>query len=586
MPQQDYIVIRGARENNLKNVSLRIPKRQITAFTGVSGSGKSSIVFDTIGAEAQRLLNETYTSFIRNRLPKFKQPDVDSIEHLSPAIVIDQKRLGGNSRSTVGTITDIYSILRLLYSRAGTPFTGYSHVFSFNDPAGMCPDCQGLGKKVELDVKKLFDESKSLNEGAILFPVLSVGSWYLKTFTLSGLFDNDKKLADYSDQEWEWLLYGKGKKIKLPSKGGPIQSDYEGIVHKFNRLYIQRDGDELSESTRSKVDRFVTQIVCPSCKGARLNPMALGCKINGRNIADCAAMEIAELIGIVRAIDIPAAEPMVNALTERLQHLIDIGLDYLSLNRETSTLSGGESQRIKMVKQLGSSLTDMIYIFDEPSISLHPRDIHRLNALLRQLCDKGNTVIVVEHDRDVIRAADHIVDVGPDAGTDGGEIVFEGTFQQLCRSNTHTGRYMERQWSVKEDVRPPKGFLNVDGGNAHNLKNVTVNFPVGVLTVVTGVAGSGKSSLVLHEFAGRYPEAIVIDQSAIHTSIRSNPATYTGVMDDIRCAGEPNKSLSIQLQFQRRLSGLPRLEVPVYGFSLHGRDSNDLRDMRGTAVQG
>lgn len=534
MSQQEYIVIRGARENNLKNVSLRIPKRKITVFTGVSGSGKSSIVFDTISAEAQRLLNETFTAFIRNRLPKHSRPDMDSIENLSTAIVIDQRRLGGNSRSTLGTITDIYSMFRLLYSRVGKPFVGYSHVFSFNDPAGMCPGCQGLGKKVELDVRKLFDPSKSLNEGAILFPVFSVGSWYLKTYTLSGLFDNDKKLADYTEQERELLLYGKGKKIKLPSKGGPIQSDYEGVVHKFNRLYIQRDSSELSESTRSKVNRFITLVACPECKGARLNQASLSCTINGLNIAECSAMEISELHKVINRIKDPIAAPLVSALAERLQHLIDIGLDYLTLNRETTTLSGGESQRIKMVRHLGGSLTDMMYIFDEPSIGLHPRDIHRLNQMLRKLCDKGNTVLVVEHDPDVIRTADHIVDVGPHAGSRGGEIVFEGTLQELYRSNTLTGRYINRQLPVKEAVRTPQGYMTIAGATSNNLKNVTADIPIGVLTVVTGVAGSGKSSLIRHEFVTRYPEAIVIDQSAVHTSIRSNPATYTGIMDEIR----------------------------------------------------
>lgn len=364
--------------------------------------------------------------------------------------------------------------------------------------------------------------------------MFSVGSWYLKTYTLSGLFDNDKKLADYTEQERELLLYGKGKKIKLPSKGGPIQSDYEGVVHKFNRLYIQRDSSELSESTRSKVNRFITLVACPECKGARLNQASLSCTINGLNIAECSAMEISELHKVINRIKDPIAAPLVSALSERLQHLIDIGLDYLTLNRETTTLSGGESQRIKMVRHLGGGLTDMMYIFDEPSIGLHPRDIHRLNQMLRKLCDKGNTVLVVEHDPDVIRTADHIVDVGPHAGSRGGEIVFEGTLQELYRSNTLTGRYINRQLPVKEAVRTPQGYMTIAGATSNNLKNVTADIPIGVLTVVTGVAGSGKSSLIRHEFVTRYPEAIVIDQSAVHTSIRSNPATYTGIMDEIR----------------------------------------------------
>lgn len=532
--KQEEIIIAGARENNLKNVTLRIPKRKITVFTGVSGSGKSSIVFDTIGAESQRLLNETYTAFIRNRLPKYKKPEMDRIENLSPAIVIDQRKLGGNTRSTVGTITDIYSLLRLLYSRAGTPFVGYSHVFSFNDPEGMCPGCHGLGKQIALDLAKMFDKSKSLNEGAVQFPVFSVGSWYLKNYTLSGLFDNDKKLADYSDEEWELLLYGKGSKTKLSSKFGPIESDYEGIVHRFNRLYIQRDGDELSEGTKRKVEGFTTQVTCPDCGGSRLNPKALSCKINGTTIAECCGMEIGELQKFITSIQYPIAAPVISSLAERLGHLMDMGLDYLHLNRETSTLSGGESQRIKMIRQLGSSLTDMIYIFDEPSIGLHPRDVERLNRLLRKLCDKGNTVLVVEHDPDVIRIADHIVDVGPHAGTTGGEIVYAGTVHGLREAETLTGLHLNRQGLIKEVVRKPDGFYVIENATANNLKNISVHIPKRVLTVITGVAGSGKSSLIHAEFLRRTPEAIVIDQSAVHTSIRSTIATYTGIMNDIR----------------------------------------------------
>lgn len=532
---QEYINIRGARENNLKNVSLQIPKRKITVFTGVSGSGKSSIVFDTISSEAQRLLNETFTAYVRNRLPRHSQPDVDSIENLSTAIVIDQKRLGGNSRSTLGTITDLYAILRLLFSRVGQPFVGYSNVFSFNDPQGMCPECQGIGRKVELDLNKLLDPSKSLNEGAVRFPIFSVDSWYMKNYTMSGFFDNDKKLADYSEAEWDLFLYGKEGKVTFPSKGGPVQSDFEGLVLKFNRLYIQRDSSELSERTLNHVKNFITHGTCPLCEGTRLSQAALSCRINGYNIAECAALEIGELREVILNIKEPVAASMVASLAERLQHLMDMGLDYLTLNRETTTLSGGESQRVKMVRHLGSSLTDMMYVFDEPSVGLHPRDVHRLNDMLRKLRDKGNTVLVVEHDRDVIEIADHVVDVGPNAGTRGGEVVFEGTVEQLCsQESTLTGQYMKRCLPMKEQYRVPTGQMRIANANHHNLKNVTVDIPEGVLTVVTGVAGSGKSSLIHHAFLSQHPEAVVIDQSAVGTSIRSNPATYTGIMDDIR----------------------------------------------------
>lgn len=531
--QQEYIVIKGARENNLKNVSLHLPKRKIIIFTGVSGSGKSSIVFDTIAAEAQRQLNETFSMFIRNRLPRFSQPDADSIEHLSTAIVIDQKRLGGNSRSTMGTITDIYAIMRLLFSRIGKPFIGYSNAFSFNDPAGMCPECNGVGEKVELDMDKFFDTSRSLNEGAILFPVFAVGSWYWKSYVYSGMLDSDKPLKDYSEKEWDTLLYGKGK-FDILHDNIPIKVSFEGIIEKFNRLYIRKDSSEMAESTRAKADRFMKYTHCPLCKGARLSQAALSCRIDGYNIAELSAMEVTELVRIIGKIDDPVATPMVSSLCSRLQHLIDIGLGYLSLDRETLTLSGGESQRIKMVKHLNSSLTDMLYIFDEPSIGLHPRDVHRLNDLLKKLRDKGNTILVVEHDPAVIRTADHIVDVGPKAGSGGGHIVYEGKLDGLLKADTLTGQFMNRQEQVKKHFRQPNGYMPVKDATLHNLKNVSVRIPAGVLTVVTGVAGSGKSSLINKVFLSQYKEAIVIDQSAVSTSIRSNPATYTGIADDIR----------------------------------------------------
>ncbi|WP_254162604.1 ATP-binding cassette domain-containing protein [Chryseosolibacter histidini] len=531
---QEYIVIQGARENNLKNISLKIPKRKITIFTGVSGSGKSSIVFDTISTEAQRQLNETFTFFVRNLLPKYSQPDADVIENLSTTIVIDQKRLGGNSRSTVGTITDVYSLLRLLFSRLGHPHHGYAYAFSFNDPGGMCPECSGIGKKVGLDLEKFLDTSKSLNEGAILFPVFAVGTWYWNSYAYSGLFDRDKKLKDYSAEEWEMFLYGKDKKFDLKTEAGAFKITYEGVVEKFNRLYIKRDISALAESTRKKLEPFMSSLPCTACKGTRLNQSVLASRINGYNIADYTAMEVRALVNVVNTINHPATATVVNGIVTRLQHLVSIGLGYLSLDRETTTLSGGESQRIKMVKHLTSNLTDMIYVFDEPSIGLHPRDVHRLNELLRKLRDKGNTVLVVEHDPDVIAIADHIVDVGPHAGTRGGQIVFEGSFEELLSAPTLTGKYLKHVTPLKNSYRISDGCMEIKNASLHNLRQVTVNIPKGVLTVVTGVAGSGKSSLINHVFLKKHPDAIVIDQSAVSSSIRSNPATYTGVMDDIR----------------------------------------------------
>jgi len=535
MPQE-YIEIRGARENNLKDVSLSIPKRKITIFTGVSGSGKSSIVFDTIAAEARRQLNDTFSTFVRTFLPRYAQPDADAIGNLSMAIVVDQKRLGGGSHSTVGTITDISSVLRLLYSRIGQPHVGNYNVFSFNDPQGMCPECNGLGRKIGVDLDAFLDTSKSLNEGAILFPEYAVNSWGENILAQSGLFDMDRKLADYTDEEMNNLLHSKPRKVKIQWGGKAVNLTFEGIVDKFTQKYITRDVKTYSERTQKAVAPYMSFGPCSLCKGTRLSQTALSSKINGRNIAELSAMEVDELIEVIRAITDPVAAPIVATLTERLQHMIDIGLEYLSLNRETDTLSGGESQRIKMVKHLGSSLVDVMYVFDEPSIGLHPRDVHRLNELLQKLRDKGNTVLVVEHDPDVIKMADHIVDVGPHAGSHGGTIVYEGNFAELLHADTLTGRHMNQGMPLKDSFRKPTGKLAITNARVNNLQHVNVAIPTGVLTVVTGVAGSGKSSLIHQVFLRQHPDAVVIDQSAVGTSTRSNPATYTGIMDDIRKA--------------------------------------------------
>ena len=542
---QEYIEIRGARENNLKDVSLRIPKRKITIFTGVSGSGKSSIVFDTIATEAQRLLNENFSTFIRNFLPRFSQPEADAIENLSMAVVVDQKRMGGGSHSTMGTITDIYSLLRLLYSRIGEPHVGFSNAFSFNDPQGMCPECNGLGQKMGVRSDDFLDMDKSLNEGAVQAPIFS--SWEKDSYPASGFFDNDKKLRDYSDEEMELLLHGKDLKYKLQIGSNAMNASYVGVIERFNRSYIKRDIKTLSERTQKAVAPYLTMQPCPLCKGARLSQMALSSKINGRNIAELSSMEVGDLISVVREIEGPVAAPMVATLVERLGHLVDIGLEYLSLNRETDTLSGGESQRVKIVKHLSSSLVDVMYIFDEPSVGLHPRDVHRMNELLQKLRDKGNTVIVVEHDPDVIKVADHVVDVGPLAGRDGGRIVYEGSFAGLLKADTLTGQHMQESVPIKAKVRKPKGALRIRNARTNNLQNVSVDIPTGVLTVITGVAGSGKSSLINEEFLRQHPDAVVIDQSAVGTSTRSNPATYTGIMDDVRKAFASANKVSASL---------------------------------------
>lgn len=535
-PNQEYIVISGARENNLKNVSLRIPKRKISIFTGVSGSGKSSIVFDTIAAESTRLLNENFSIFVRTFLPRVPQPDTDAIENLSMAVIVDQKRLGGGSHSTMGTITDISPILRLLFSRVGEPHVGSVNMFSFNDPQGMCPECNGIGRRLGVDMSKALDMSKSLNEGAIMLPGYGVNDWEWNMIMQSGDFDPDKKLSDYTDEELDQLLYAKAKKVQVDFGGKAMNITVEGVIEKFTNKYIKQDVKMKSERTQKTVAPFISEGPCSSCRGARLSKAALSCRINGLHIAEMSSMEVGQLIRVIREIDNPVAAPIVKSLTERLQHLVDIGLDYLTLDRETDTLSGGESQRVKMVKHLSGSLVDVTYIFDEPSVGLHPRDVHRLNELLQKLRDKGNTVIVVEHDPDVIKVADHIVDVGPHAGSRGGTIVYEGSFQGLLEADTLTGTHMKRPLQLKQDCRQPSGKLYIKNATLHNLRDVSVDIPTGVLTVVTGVAGSGKSTLINEVFLSQHPDAIVIDQSAVGVSTRSNPATYTGIMDDIRKA--------------------------------------------------
>jgi excinuclease UvrABC ATPase subunit len=530
----EFIEIRGARENNLKDISLRVPKRQITIFTGVSGSGKSSIVFDTIATEAQRQLYENFSLFIRSFLPRYPSPEADAIENLSMAVIVDQKRLGGGSHSTVGTITDIYTLLRLLFSRVGAPKVGASSAFSFNDPDGMCRECNGLGRKLGVMWEDFIDKSKSLSDGAIQVPFWA--PWEGSGYAASGYFDAKKKLSKFTKEEMDLLLYGKDRKFKMKFGTGVINVTYLGVVEKIERAYVRRDIKTLSERTQKKLMPYLKERPCPACKGARLSKAALGCRIDGRNIADLAAMEIDELLSFVRTIDDPVGSEIVQALTERLQHVVDIGLDYLTLNRETDTLSGGESQRVKMVKHLGSSLVDVMYIFDEPSVGLHPRDVHRLNELLQKLRDKGNTVLVVEHDPDVIKIADHVVDVGPQAGTAGGQVVFEGSYAALVAADTLTARHLQQALPIKRDARQPRGKLRVKNARDNNLQNITIDIPTGVLTLVTGVAGSGKSSLVNEAFLRQHPDAVVIDQSAVGTSTRSNPATYTGVMDDVRKA--------------------------------------------------
>ncbi|HZG03677.1 MAG TPA: excinuclease ABC subunit UvrA [Streptomyces sp.] len=544
---QDHIRVTGAREHNLKGVTVAIPKRRLTVVTGVSGSGKSSLVFDTIAAESQRQLNETFTSFVRNRLPRYGQPDADSIENLSAAIVVDQRRLGGGARSTVGTVTDIYSLMRLLWSRAGRPFVGYSNAFSFNDPQGMCPRCAGLGTVRGIDLDELLDRRLSLNEGAIRFPTFHVGGWMWRTYADSGLFDNDKPLADYTPEEWEAFLHGADATVRLPSQGGPVPAKYEGLLERFTRIWLPKDAESLRGRTREAFERVVTEETCPKCDGARLSPEALSCRLGGRTIAECAALEAGELAEFLRGLEVSDSAPVVASLLAQVERLVAIGLGYLTMDRPTSTLSGGESQRVKMVRHLGSSLTDMTYVLDEPSVGLHPADVAQLVGMLRDLRDKGNTVVVVEHDPDVIAAADHVVDMGPGAGQNGGEVVYQGDVAGLAAAGTPTGVHLGSRPRLKDAPRTPRGFAEIRGATRNNLRGVDADIPLGVLTVVTGVAGSGKSTLV-HGFLPRVcPDAVLVDQSPIRASRRSSPATYTGILDPIRALFAAENGVSASL---------------------------------------
>jgi excinuclease UvrABC ATPase subunit len=527
----DLIQVRGARENNLADVSLDIPKRRLTVFTGVSGSGKSSLVFGAIAAESRRLINETYTAFVQGFMPNLARPDVDLLEGLTTAIIVDQERMGANARSTVGTATDANAMLRIVFSRLGEPSAGPSFHYSFNLPTGACPRCEGMGSVTDIDLTELYDDAKSLAEGAITIPGYTADGWMVRIFSASGFVDPDKPIRDYSETELRDFLYHEPTKVKVDN----INLTYEGLVPRVQKAFLSKDREALQPHIRAFVDRAVTFTACPDCGGSRLNQAARASRIRGINIADACAMQISDLAEWVRGLDEPSVAPLLTTLQQALDSFVEIGLGYLSLERPSGTLSGGEAQRTKMIRHLGSALTDVTYVFDEPTVGLHPHDVQRMNDLLLRLRDKGNTVLVVEHEPEVIEVADHVVDLGPGAGTAGGTVCFEGTVAGLRRSGTLTGKHLDHRTPLRERVRTPKGQLPITGATLHNLKNVSVDIPLGVLTVVTGVAGSGKSSLIQGSLQRREGVTLV-DQAAIRGSRRSNPATYTGLLDPIRKA--------------------------------------------------
>ena len=553
----DLIRVRGARENNLRDVSLDIPKRRLTVFTGVSGSGKSSLVFGTIAAESQRMINETYPAFVQGFMPSLARPDVDHLEGLTTAIRVDQERMGANLRSTVGTATDANAMLRLLFSRLGDPHVGSAQAYSFNVPSvsgagavtiqtgarkgtkekrtftligGMCPECEGTGRVSDFDLTAIVDDAKSLSQGAILVPGYSMDGWYGRIFSGYG-FDMDKPVGKFTKAERDDLLYKEPTKIKVEG----INLTYEGLIGRIQKSMLSKDREAMQPHVRAFVDRAVVFKPCPACGGTRLAPHALESRIDGLNIADCCAMQITDLAAWIRGLDHPEAAPLLAGLLHLLDSFVDIGLGYLSLERPAGTLSGGEAQRTKMIRHLGSSLTDVTYVFDEPSVGLHPHDIARMNELLVALRDKGNTVLVVEHKPEMIAIADHVVDLGPGAGAGGGTICFEGTVDGLRASDTSTGRHLDDRARLKETVRSATGAAQIRGAATHNLRDVDVDVPLGVLCAVTGVAGSGKSSLI-HGSLGSRDDVVVIDQGAIKGSRRSNPATYTGLLEPVRKA--------------------------------------------------
>jgi excinuclease UvrABC ATPase subunit len=553
----DLIRVHGARVNNLKDVSIELPKRRLTVFTGVSGSGKSSLVFDTIAAESQRLINETYSAFVQGFMPTLARPEVDVLDGLTTAIIVDQQRMGADARSTVGTATDANAMLRILFSRLGKPHIGSPGAFAFNVPSvrasgaitvergsktktekatytrtgGMCPRCEGRGSVTDFNLSALYDDSKSLAEGALTIPGYSMDGWYGRIFKGCGFFDPDKPIRKYNKRELHDLLYKEPTKIKVDG----INLTYEGLIPKIQKSMLSKDVDSLQSHIRAFVERAVTFTTCPECDGTRLSKEARSSKVKGINIADACAMQISDLAEWVGGLDDPSVAPLLAALQHTLDSFVEIGLGYLSLDRPSGTLSGGEAQRVKMIRHLGSSLTDVTYVFDEPTIGLHPHDVERMNDLLLRLRDKGNTVLVVEHEPETIAIADHVIDLGPGAGTGGGTICFEGSVEELRGGGTITGRHLDDRAAVKETVRTATGTLEIRGATTHNLQGVDVDIPLGVLVVVTGVAGSGKSSLVQGSIpAGE--DVVSVDQSAIRGSRRSNPATYTGLLDPIRKA--------------------------------------------------